>query len=390
MVDAEITIEFPDFGFGPASTAISVIRRLALSRRCVVVSTGSALDLARRTLTETATVDVDTFDPERMSAFAEAVDDRSFVLSVTNPPFASWALRAGYKVGVLDTLAWLWDDQAATVDGASFYVSQEYWGRSSGTSRPQHVRATADKVISSPAGLRRRGSGRALIAFGGMGLPLDPDLPLEFATWVLEHSIAELLNDPRVHAIDVVGGHPRLATASAAVVNNHAVTVLGMLPVDRYREVLRDAHIVLATPGIATIHELNWANSRALLLPGANVSQVLQLRDAVTVLDCAAALEWPDAAEMCGAIRGLPEEDAMRRVADHARAAMSTASVATALRSEIRRALGSARPTVRIPRSIAAPGRLPSVSDAVSRSMRDDTQYSGVVAKRGQRAKLAH
>jgi hypothetical protein len=297
-----------------------------------------------------------------MPHFGEQVGGDWFVLSVTNPAFASWAASAGYRVGVVDTLRWMWDDETASVDGAEFYVTQRYWGRGGAEQRRGEVLAAPDVIGNRRARTRR--SRRALVAFGGMGLPLDGTLPLEFAEWAITHVVPTLLDHPAIDGVDIVGGHHQLGEVCARA-TAHRARYVGMLPPREYLALLRSAPAVVATPGIATVHELQWARSRALLLPGNNVSQVLQLRDAIDGFGYRHVLEWPDADELTETIRDLPEVDGMQRVAAAARRAMATPGAGSALTTAVERLVTDDRRPSRLP-DVNGSERLPRVSDVVT------------------------
>lgn len=359
----EVVLEFPDFGFGPAATALRLVPGVAERWRCAIVSTGSALDLARRTCPGVPAFDVDTFDHGRMLDFRALVDREAVVVSTTNPAFARWAVDAGYRVGVLDTLHWLWDDATPDAVGAEFYVAQRYWGRGGDEVPTGAVLATADTLADPPGNLPCR-SRRALVTFGGMGLPLDPQLPLDLARWVLAWVVPELLRSERIDGVDVVGGHPGLVEACAETTADPRVRCRGFLPVAAFGELLESAAAVVATPGIATLQELQRARSRALLLPGENMSQVLQLRDTVEAFGVRSAVEWPDAARLADSLRGVPECDGVARVARHARHAMAQADSGLRLACATASMLRAEHPGPLLGAAAYSPG-LPAVTAAV-------------------------
>jgi hypothetical protein len=379
----EIVLEFPDFGFGPAATALQLVPQLAAHWRCAVASTGVALDLARRTFPDLPCLDVDTFRDEHVPRFGGLVDRDAFVLSVTNPSFAAWALDAGYRVGVLDTLHWLWDDAAPSVDGAEFHVVQRYWGPRGDEAPRGAVLATADTLAALRIRRNHRETRRALVTFGGMGLPLDPQLPLDVARWTLGAVVPVLLAHDAVEGVDVVGGHPGLAAACAETARDPRVRCLGFLPPRCFRELLDTAAVVVATPGIATLHELQQAHRRTLLLPGENMSQLLQLRDAIDAFGARHAFEWPEAARLAETLRGMPEHEGVALVARHARAAMgpdTTAGLAQTAAS----VLAARRPSPILGQRAYSP-ELPSVTDAVLRCLRTRVRKRG--KKRGREEK---
>jgi hypothetical protein len=318
----QIVLEFPNFGFGPAATALRLVPRLLQHHECLIVSTGSALGLARRTLPEAATCDIDTLAEDAVERLLRRTGPEPFVLSVTNPGFAAAAASAGCRVGVVDTLHWLWDDATPAVEDAEFYVGQHYWGVGGTAVRAGMTLASPDPVgLGTPAD-PLHGSRRALVTFGGMGLPYDEALPLEFAAWTLEALLPTILAAPCIEGVDIVGGHPGLRAVAARSLRPR-VRYVGVLSMPEFVETMRAAPVVIATPGIATIHELQWAQRRTLLLPGSNASQVLQLRDLVDLFDVRSALEWPGVETLAPSLRRIPELDAVTRVARLARDAMA-------------------------------------------------------------------
>lgn len=317
-----IVLEFPDFGFGPAATALRLVPRLLAHGECLIVSTGSALGLARQTLPQAATCEIDTLREDAVERLVRHTGLEPFVLSVTNLGFAAAAAIAGYRIGVLDTLHWLWDDATPAVDDADFYVAQHYWGVRGADVRAGMTLARPDAVGPVRPVPTLHESRRALVTFGGMSLPYDKALPLEFAAWTLEALLPAILAVPGIDGVDIVGGHPDLE-AVAARSSQPRVRFVGVQSMPEFIETMRAASLVVATPGIATIHELQWARRRTLLLPGDNATQVLQLRDLVDLFGVRSALEWPGMQTLAPVLRGIPEIDAVARVGRLARDAMA-------------------------------------------------------------------
>jgi hypothetical protein len=358
-----VVVEFPDFGFGPATTAMRLIAHLGTRYPCTVASTGTALRFAQATLPSVRTVDVDTFSPDGMQRFAAVVDHDCLVLSVTNPPFASWATGRGYHVGVLDTLHWLWPE-AAPVHGAEFYVAQRYWGHEGDRHADGEVLADPDRALPCErSAYSRTSSGRALVSFGGMSLPLDPMLSLDVAAWALAHVMPALLASRAITGVDIVGGHPLLASAAVRFTDDPRVRVLGMVTAPAYLELLATAEVVVATPGIATLHELEEVACPALLLPGHNVSQVLQLRDAVAYAGCVHAVEWPGAPRLAQLLRRLPEDAGTVAVAQASRRTIALPGSGTVLTAAVAQLLSGA--DGRALRGLGGSPALPRVSDVV-------------------------
>ncbi|MGH3168759.1 MAG: hypothetical protein ACRDN0_23120 [Trebonia sp.] len=99
-----VYLEFPDFGYGPASTLLSLIRPVTDRYDWHIVSTGGAAAFALAQIPGAALHDLDTYHPGSWPGFARIAPAGALLVSVTNPGFAGWALRNGYCVGVVDTL----------------------------------------------------------------------------------------------------------------------------------------------------------------------------------------------------------------------------------------------------------------------------------------------
>lgn len=120
--------EFPDFGFGPVSTSVALLEVTRLERDWHVVSTGAALRFCHEHMPGLTYHDLDTSSPVGREAFRSIVPAGSLVVTNTNPEFASWAVRQGYDVGVIDTLDWMWNELPPDLAGARFHLAQTFFG----------------------------------------------------------------------------------------------------------------------------------------------------------------------------------------------------------------------------------------------------------------------
>ncbi len=314
-----VYLEFPDFGYGPASTLLSLIRPVAHDYDWHVVSTGSAAAFALAQLPGATLHELDTFPSHGWPRFAAVAPAGAPVVSVTNPGFAGWALQSGYRVGVVDTLDWMWDIHDQALADAEFHLVQFYFGSPppvAATGR-ERVRPIVDPALWPAIPRPDILPGTAVIGFGGMHLPGADDIVSEYVRWVLAAVLPVLAGQADITSVTIAGGRPDLSSLVPEPWSSHpAVRVRTGLSQAEYARIARTAEYLVCTPGLASIYECAASGLAPLWQPGFNMSMILQSRHlAATGYPYLAS--WPWLPEVAERIAGLPEEEGVRHVAEH-------------------------------------------------------------------------
>lgn len=314
-----VFVEFPNFGLGPATTFLSLAEPIIDAFRWHVVSSGGAADFVRRHLPGAIAIELDTFAAENWPRFCDVVPPGSVVVSVTNPHFAGWAAQCGYRVGVVDTLDWMWGDAPAGIELLQFHLVQHYFGAHTGpglsTGVRRLVRPVIDPVLWQVApGPTRRGT--AVVGFGGMAVPGRADSIGEYVSWFLSAALPVLVDHAGSNRVIVVGGRydlPELIPAQWRQCDSIEVFV-GMARTS-YARLVREAEHVLLAPGLGTLYECAAGRLTPLLQPGFNMSMVMQARD-VRAAGYQHVAAWPWLEQTATALSGMTETDGLQMLAN--------------------------------------------------------------------------
>lgn len=311
-----VYLEFPDFGYGPASTLLSLIRPVADQYDWHVVSTGGAAAHVLAELPQATLHDLDTFPSGSWAKIGGTVPAGALVISVTNPGFAAWAIRHGYRVGVVDTLDWMWGHDQALND-AEFHIVQSYFASTpSMPSRREYVRPIVDTTLW-PVKVRSVSvTGAAVIGFGGMHLPGADAMVADYVRWFLRAALPVLIDHAGSTSVTIAGGRSDLALLVPDEWAAHpAVQVRNGLGQAEYARVAQRTQHLLCSPGLASIYECATSGLSPLWQPGFSMSMLLQSRQlAVTGYQHIAS--WPWTREITDHIAKLPEDEGVRCVVE--------------------------------------------------------------------------
>jgi hypothetical protein len=311
-----VYLEIPNFGYGPASAALAVIAPVASQYSWHIVSSGEAGDFVASQLPGATRHELDTNYPEQWDGFLTMVPPGSAVVSFTNPEFGAWAAQRGYRVGVVDTLDWMWGATLpATIPGAEFYLVQDYFAVPSGAVSEQReiVRPLVDQALwGGPP--RPAQPGTAMIGFGGMHVPFENEVVAEYIRWMLSAVLPVLIGQAGVTQLTIVGGRADLAGLVPGYWAKHpAVRVHTGLERTRYAALARRSEHVAISPGLAHVYECAVAGLAPLIQPGFSMSMVLQAHH-VALTGYPHMYNWPWLAEAESKITGMSEPDGMRYV----------------------------------------------------------------------------
>lgn len=108
-----IVVQAENFGFGPASIALSVLRRLRLKGiddyEVIFMGNGVALQLAKTSNDVDRYVNIDTVNMDEMEQRKYLLGKVQMFISVVSPTGAIFAKRAGYKTCYIEPLFWYFD-----------------------------------------------------------------------------------------------------------------------------------------------------------------------------------------------------------------------------------------------------------------------------------------
>ena len=253
-----VYLEFPDFGYGPASALLSLVRPVIGDYDWHVVSTGSASAFALAQLPGATPHELDTFPSSNWPRFANVAPPGAMVVSATNPGFAAWALENGYRVGAVDTLRWMWDVPGPALAHAAFHIVQFYFGSTApaGAGGRGHVRPIVDAALWPTTERRAPVPGTAVIGLGGMHLPGADDMVADYVRWLLAAVLPQLIRDAGSQSVTIAGGRPDLASLVPGPWSAHpAVHVRTGLTQAEYAKTVRSAEHLVCSPGLASIYE---------------------------------------------------------------------------------------------------------------------------------------
>lgn len=317
-------MEFPNFGYGPASALLTLVGALGDRFHWHAISTGGAAEFLRAQLPGVIVHDLDTFIPTAWPDLRDIAAPGSLIISATNPEFAAWAIRQGYRIGLVDTLDWMWQTLPDVLNNAEFHLVQAYFGVSPPVAGPhsgprsgprrQVIRPIVDPALWPATGPSPR-PGTALIGLGGMHLPGGDETVAAYVRWLLGATLPTLL-DHAADEITIAGGRADLAELVPPEWRAHpAITTRSGMNRRHYAEAVRTAEHVIASPGLASIYECAAARLTPLWQPGYSMSMILQCRHLqATGYPHVAAWPWLD--EAAAHIAGLPEAEGLRYVAD--------------------------------------------------------------------------
>lgn len=302
-----VYIEFPDFGYGPASAILALLEPILHEYEWHIVSTGAAARFASLHLPNSVVHDLDTFDPDSWSRLLALAPAGSTVVSVTNPHFAGWAAQHGYRAGVIDTLDWMWDSPPPGIEHVSFHLVQSFFGAGTAAGgRRQLIDPIVDPWLWAPA-RRKVATGSAVVSFGGMTVPSRAEETARYVRWLTAAVLPVLVEVAECEQITIIGARADLVDLlPLSWQRDPRVTVIPGLDRAAYaRRVTAAQHVILA-PGLAGIHECAAAELTPMFQPGFNMSMILQ-SDALVRLGYRHVATWPDLAQLAGTLRGVPE-----------------------------------------------------------------------------------
>jgi hypothetical protein len=279
------------FGYGPASKAIALARRLREEWRLVFAGRGSALELVART--------PDLFDEVLEGSAADPVCAARMarawgVVSVMDRDAGDAAERLGKPLFVVDSLAWMRAASPASFVGARVYWAQRFPGvRVEGlVPRPSLI----GPILAERVGGSLPRDGGLVIHLGGSAAPRGREgLYAAYARFVTKAVLEAGLGD-RFREISVLGGAAAIAALEAPV--RSGLSCIESLAPEDARDRLARAEAVLTAPGLTTTIECFQDGTPTWFLPPQNYSQWCILRHLRAAGVADGALHWEDLPEV--------------------------------------------------------------------------------------------
>ncbi|MFM7363345.1 MAG: hypothetical protein ACKO11_02330 [Cuspidothrix sp.] len=322
-----IYLEFPDFGFGPASTSANLIAYLQQSINCKIISTGFALDFVRKIYPQIEYLDVNTTNERELYHITEAVPRNATIISNTNPGFALWASKYGYKVFVVDTLFWMWGLLPDILDKTNSYIVQHYFGDN--LTNPSLVNFNISELVYAKPMINferwerktvSTTSNDVLIAFGGMGNPYSSTFEREYASWILDTILPIIVNHKNIQKIHIVGGGIDKDLLMQDIYNYSSNLIIhGAISPNDYQRLVTSSKLHFITPGLTSIYESVVAGIAPLFLPGSNVSQIIQSVHLKKFTDYNHIIFWSRSNEIFDAVTSVSEEEGMEILVEYIR-----------------------------------------------------------------------
>ncbi len=123
-----IVVQAENFGFGPSSIAVSVLRRLKMKGiddyEVVFMGNGVALQLAKMTNDVDRYVNIDTINMVEMEQKKYLLGDVQLFISVVSPTGAIFAKNAGFKTSYIEPLFWYFDNMDKRLLGTDYFFVQ--------------------------------------------------------------------------------------------------------------------------------------------------------------------------------------------------------------------------------------------------------------------------
>jgi hypothetical protein len=305
----DVYVEVHDFGFGPACGFLDMTERFAGQYRWHVLAVGNVAAYIRK---ERPGIDLIPFDGYHNASWPHLhtlVPRGAPVVTFSNPGFAAFAAREGYRVYFVDQLDWMWSSNPEGIDEVQLHLIQYYFGRKS--SKPRAAAAIEIRPIVTPLTpghhYPRDAAKGTVVGLGGMAIASDPLAGDSHARWLLPQILKAVGDRPDVFPICVVGGSPNLVEIVGEL-GDSRVFAAGGVGRRQYMELLRNSRFQILTPGLASIYEAAAIGISPLFQPGVNKSMLLQL-ESLAEAGYPFTMTWPWFGEARDRLISLPPEE---------------------------------------------------------------------------------
>ena len=305
-----IFIESPCFGFGPISTSIALANRLSKAYEIWFITYGEALQFLRKS-TKYPYLEIDTRVEIEYDKIKKATSHVDLFVVNTNVEFSTYLLQNQYKVLVVDTLYWMWNDVPDIYANYQYFINQNYFGTSvKALPTHQECKPIINYDIWTPK--PREYKPIALISFGGMSEPGDNTYIVSSAKAMIKCIVEVLPYD--ITDVYVVGG---LFNNLEEFIDTSRIHVLGSIDAKAFNILARESRYVFLSPGLTSLYEMIYSKIPFCLLPGLNVSQIFQVRDFNLTYRYPFCIQWPKAKELTELFSSVAELEGIQYLRDY-------------------------------------------------------------------------
>jgi hypothetical protein len=316
-----IFFEFPNFGFGPSSTTVNMLRYFINKYECSIVSTGTALRYVENHFPNVDSIDINTSSSDCLEKVKKTIPQKSIIISNTNPEFLEIVRSAGYKTIGVDTLLWMWPELVARINTQNYYAQYYFGDYNTDQELHQKIfeRVTLVKPLIDYENIRKlrgvRKQNTAVISFGGMDTPFGSRQGFKYANWVLDRIMPEILSDSSIEKVYIIGG----LISSKHIINKKwlqsaRIQMITSCDQSRFKELVASSRFQFLTPGLTSIYEAALLEITPFFLPGSNVSQVLQQMDLYNHIEYSSLALWPEHVQLTTKIKIVPEMEGISMV----------------------------------------------------------------------------
>lgn len=306
----KLYIEAPCFGFGPISTSLTIAKKMEIEYEIVFITYGEALEYLRE-CTSYKYYEIDTRSENGFNDLVKILTLDDYIIVNTNVELSCFLLERKYKVLVIDTLYWMWNQVPKEYTKNHNIIAQVYFGRGIGQlPHKEECKPIIDYNVWKKCEVKN--SDCALISFGGMSEPADPNFILASAQLIIDKIVENLPDNVKI--VYVLGG---LFVKRKYEFNNKWVEVLGTVNNVKHRELVEECKYLFYSPGLTSLYELMWSERLVCLLPGLCVSQVYQNYDFHNYFEYPHCIMWKEYEELIKHFDAMPELEGLAYLHDY-------------------------------------------------------------------------
>lgn len=306
----KLYIEAPCFGFGPVSTSLAIAKKMEKEYEIIFITYGEALDYLKE-CTSYKYYEIDTRSEQGFYDLLKIITLDDYIIVNTNVELSCFLLEREYKVLVIDTLYWMWNQVPEEYTKNQNIIAQVYFGRGIGQLPPkEECKPIIDYNVWKKSEVKN--SDCALISFGGMSEPADSNFILASAQLILDKIVTNLPDNVKI--VYVLGG---LFPKRKYEFNNKCVEVLGTVNNVKHRELVEECKYLFYSPGLTSLYEMLSSERLVCLLPGLCVSQIYQIYDFHNYFEYPHCIMWKEYEELINHFDEMPELEGLAYLHDY-------------------------------------------------------------------------